>query len=75
MESKQQIEHDLLRKMAPQLCDAVEELDFDTVQLFISHDFKPDFPVTATGITIYSLLMGIDVTALELMEDGTKKYV
>ena len=34
-----------------------------------------DFRVTSTGITIYSLLMGIDMTALELMEDGPEKYI
>ena len=61
--------------MAPQLYEAVDELDFDTIQLFISHDFKPDFSITSTGITLYSLLMGVDMTALETMEDGTKKFV
>ena len=70
-----QLEDQLMRQMAPQLYEAVEELDFETVQLFISHDFQTDFRVTSTGITIYSLVMGVDQAALEAIEDGPMKYI
>ena len=64
-----------MQRVAPQLNEAIEELDFETVQIFIEHEFKPDFRITATGITIYSLLMGVDIKALENTEDGKNRYI
>ena len=55
----------IMQETAPVLYVAIEEGDFDTVQMFIEHGFHTDFRITATGITLYSLLMGVDPSALE----------
>ena len=45
------------------------------MQMFIEHGFHMDFRITSTGITLYSLLMGVDSTMLQEVESRPKKYV
>ena len=58
----------IMQETAPLLHEAIEKGDFDTVQMFMEHGFHTNFRITATGITLYSLLMGVDPKALTAIE-------
>ena len=54
----------LMQKMAPELAAAAETLDEDVIKEFLQHGFHVDFPLTATGIALYSLMLGVSPETL-----------
>ena len=53
-------EEEKLKKVAPGLFVAVEKLNVEVLTNYLKHGWKIDFPITSTGISLYSLLMGYD---------------
>ena len=58
-------EHEMMLEMAPELCVAVDELDIETISLYIEHKFDLNFKLTAIGVRFYSLLMGFTPAKIE----------
>ena len=48
-----------MKRMAPDLVNAVEDFNPDTIKQFLEHGWPMEFSLTSTGIACYSLVLGI----------------
>ena len=64
-----------MEDMAPDLSEAVENFDDDLIKEFISHGFSTEHSLTATGITLYPLLMSISSEFLDSDIEIKPRYV
>ena len=58
-------EHEMMLEMAPELCIAIDNIDLETIALYIEHKFDMNFKLTAIGVRFYSLLMGFAPAKVE----------
>ena len=56
---------ELLESLRPDLIKAVDELDESVIKKFLKNGWVIDFPVTSTGISLYSMLMGLNYDIVE----------
>ena len=63
-------EEQLKSQLAKKLIQAVENDDFKTVELFMSHGFPLDYRLNFSEMQLYSLLMCREITPQDVVPDS-----
>ena len=65
----------LHNELAPQLAVAIRKLDYDTIKLFLKHDFEQNFKMQPNGINMFAMLMAKAVSQKERSKAKMKNYI